>query len=143
MPPEAFNHFINSQVRNMEITTGLRCGPRRRNYYFDVTQHNGEHYAQFGRGQGRVRGRGRGENSSNRGTCRRVIPNSIRNNCHSRPTNWSEGASVVRALITEVPVASGSQQWRGTDKKSDGETTNAGTTVTGTERSFATREPVD
>ena len=47
------------------------------------------------------------------------------------------------APITEVPVASGSQQWREMGERSNGETTNAGTMVTGTERSFATREPVD
>ena len=74
-----------------------------------------------------------------------------------RPASRARGLSVgkyhqvvvsrqgaVRAPITEAPEASGSQQWRVTGERSDGETTDAGTTVTvGTERSFATREPVD
>ena len=91
MPPDAFNHLVDSQVRIMEIATGRRSAspPRGQDYR-----------PGYQRGRGRFRGTFR-----NRGTRGRPIPGGLGNNRRSRPSNRSVGVPVSSAHA--VPEGSG------------------------------------
>jgi hypothetical protein len=58
MPPEVFNHLVDSQVRTMELATGARPAPRY-DYYQDWSP-PAEHVDRYGRDFGRGRGAYRG-----------------------------------------------------------------------------------
>lgn len=91
MPPDAFNHLVDSQVRIMEIATGRRSASPLR----------GQDYRPgYRRGRGRFRGVFR-----NRGTRGRPIPGGLGNNQRSRPSNRLVGVPVSSAHV--VPEGSG------------------------------------
>lgn len=77
MPPSAFNHLIDSQVRTMELATGHR--PR----YDHAKPYGPPRYDYVTRGRGFVRGRGGG----NRGTRGRAIPGGAGINRRTRPSS--------------------------------------------------------
>ena len=82
MPPSAFTHMMDSQVRTVELATGYRS-PR---YNHNHTK------PYFPRRGGIIRGHGNG----NRGTCGRPIPGGIGINRRARPSNREEEEEVPR-----------------------------------------------
>ena len=116
MPPEAFNHLIDSQVRTMEIATGARPAARRYENPFPVRPF--DHYGD-GRGRGRGRYRGRSwTNPATRGTRGRAIPNGIGNNRRPRPSLREIREAEETAETSGPPVAGGSR-WRESTTRSD------------------------
>jgi len=129
MPPEAFNHLIDSQVHTMEIATRYRGSARRDDRVGNRAYQPG--YRGF-------RGNGRGGYRS-RGTRGQTIPGGLGFNRRSRPSNRVSG-DPIPALTPNVAGSS----WRAVVDRGDNETvtdavtdaaTEAGTSM-GTEDSF-------
>ena len=138
MPPEAFNHLIDSQVRTMEIATGNRPVPR-----INLTPRRTAPVYRCGGARGRGRGVYRGRNFRYRGTRGRPIPGGFGNNRRSRPSNRMEEAPIPP--MRTGPVA-GCSRWREVSGSSEGDTTSDAGGSTETELSYvaiATAEEVE
>jgi len=105
MPPDTFNHFVDSQVRMLEIATGRGSAEPPRNPGNRSSYH---------RGRGVFRGIHR-----NRGTRGRPIPGGLGNNRRSRPSN-----RLVEVPVSAASVIAGGGRWRSAGGVSDTETTS-------------------
>jgi hypothetical protein len=154
MPPDSFKHLIDSQVRTMELATGIGSRPlfdRPREYRSMVY-----HRPRDGNYPGRGRGRGRG-GSTHRGTRGRAIPGG--QGFNRRPRYAPRAESDVRSEITEAPASSSrapanppppiinpgrssEPSFRETSEQSSGESVTSGAT-TGTSELDLRRVPAD